>query len=64
MPGARIDGVLLQKAAGLGEALIGLRNDNLGPIITVGAGGILAEVYNDVCHRPALLTLNSSPNDC
>ena len=41
-------------ASGLGEALIGLRYDNLvGPIITVGAGGILAEIYNDVCHRPA-----------
>ena len=41
-------------AFGLGEALIGLRYDNLvGPIITVGAGGILAEIYKDVCHRPA-----------
>ena len=55
VPDARIDGVLLQEMAiGLGEALIGLRYDNLvGPIITVGAGGILAEIYKDVCHRPA-----------
>jgi len=55
VPDARIDGVLLQEmASGLGEALIGLRYDNLvGPIVTVGAGGILAEIYKDVCHRPA-----------
>jgi len=55
VPDFRLDGVLLQEmASGLGEALIGLRYDNLvGPIITVGAGGVFAEIYKDVCHRPA-----------
>ena len=54
-PVAGLDGVFLQEmVSGLGEALIGLRYDNLvGPVVTVGAGGVLAEVYKDVSHRPA-----------
>ena len=58
-PSARIDGVLLQEmAVGLGEALVGLRHDNLvGPVITVGAGGIFAEIYQDVSIRPAPVSL-------
>ena len=38
--------------SGLGEAIIGLHRDNLvGPIITVGAGGVFAEVYRDISLR-------------
>lgn len=58
MPPARINGILVQEMAmGLGEAIVGLRHDNLvGPIITVGAGGILAEIYKDISIRPAPVT--------
>ena len=44
--------------SGLGEAIIGLRRDNLvGPIITVGAGGVFTEIYQDISLRPAPVTL-------
>ncbi len=40
--------------AGLAEAIIGYRDDPVvGPVVMVGAGGILAELYNDVVLRLA-----------
>lgn len=53
--GARIDGVLVaQQRKGLGEAIVGFRRDpRVGPVVVVGAGGILAEIYRDVSVRPA-----------
>ena len=58
-PVARIDGVVVQSMEkGLGEAIVGLRRDPLvGPVIAVGVGGILAEVYGDVAVRPAPVDL-------
>ncbi len=54
-PRARIDGVLVQAMVrGLAEALLGFRDDPLlGPIVVLGAGGRLAEVYRDVATRVA-----------
>jgi acyl-CoA synthetase (NDP forming) len=54
-PGARIDGVLVQRMeAGLAEAIVGYRHDPLvGPIALVGAGGTLAEIYQDYALRLA-----------
>ena len=54
-PGCRIDGVLVQPmVAGLAEVLVGYRHDPLvGPIVTVGVGGRLAELYRDVSIRIA-----------
>jgi len=54
-PDARIEGVLLQPMVrGLGEVLLGYRDDVLlGPIVTLGVGGRLAEVYRDASIRVA-----------
>ena len=56
---ALIEGVLLQEMVyGLGEAIVGLHRDNLvGPMITVGAGGVFTEIYKDISIRPAPVTL-------
>ena len=58
-PGARIEGVLVQEMSkGLGEAIVGYRQDPLvGPVIVVGMGGILAEVYRDIAMHPAPVDL-------
>ncbi len=47
--------LLVQKmATGLGEAIVGYRDDPVvGPVVLVGAGGTLAELYNDVVVRMA-----------
>lgn len=47
--------VLIQKMeSGLAEAIVGYRDDPVvGPLVMVGAGGILAELYNDVALRLA-----------
>jgi acyl-CoA synthetase (NDP forming) len=54
-PGARVRGVLIQPMApGLAEVLIGYRHDPLvGPLITLAAGGRLAEVLDDLALRAA-----------
>jgi acyl-CoA synthetase (NDP forming) len=61
-PGARIDGVVVQEMIkGLGEAIVGFRRDpRVGPVVAVGVGGILAEVYGDVAVRPAPVDLASA----
>jgi acyl-CoA synthetase (NDP forming) len=47
--------LLVQRmAAGLAEAIVGYRDDPVaGPLVLAGAGGILAELYNDVVLRAA-----------
>jgi succinyl-CoA synthetase beta subunit len=54
-PGARLDGFLIQKMErGLAEVILGFRRDPLvGPTVTVGLGGVLAEIYNDAATRLA-----------
>lgn len=54
-PGARLDGFLIQKMErGLAEVILGFRRDPLvGPTITVGLGGVLAEIYKDASTRIA-----------
>lgn len=61
-PGARLEGWLLQTMVrGLGEALIGYRLDpEAGPVVTVGAGGIFAELYRDVAVRLAPVDLETA----
>ena len=54
-PGAKLDGFLVQKMErGLAEVILGFRRDPLvGPTITVGLGGVLAEIYKDASTRLA-----------
>ncbi|MDP1966012.1 MAG: acetate--CoA ligase family protein [Reyranella sp.] len=54
-PGAKLDGFLIQKMErGLAEVILGFRRDPLvGPTITVGLGGVLAEIYKDASTRIA-----------
>lgn len=54
-PAARIEGVLAQPMErGLAEVLVGYRLDaQAGPVITVGMGGTLAEIYRDYAVRVA-----------
>jgi acyl-CoA synthetase (NDP forming) len=57
-PSAPIDGVLVQRQIDAGvELLVGTSEDPiLGPAVTVGFGGVLAEVLADVAVRPVPLT--------
>jgi len=58
-PQARIDGIVASSMqAGLGEAILGYRVDaQAGPLVLVGAGGTLAELYRDFALRLAPVTL-------
>jgi hypothetical protein len=57
-PGAAIAGFMVQRmGGGLGEAVVGLTRDPVvGPMVTVGLGGTLAEIYADIAVRPAPVT--------
>ncbi|EPX76627.1 acetate--CoA ligase family protein [Salipiger mucosus] len=61
-PGADLRGVLIQKMArGVGEALIGFRRDpQSGPFVMLGAGGVLAEVMDDIAIRVAPVDLDTA----
>ncbi len=53
--GATLSGFLVQSMeTGLADVLIGYRRDpEVGPVVMVGIGGVLAEIYDDVAIRPA-----------
>ena len=55
LPQARIDALQVQEMVqGLAEVLVGYSHDPaIGPIVSVGMGGVLAELYQDVSIRPA-----------
>ena len=59
IPGTRVDRLLVQPMIfGLGEVLVGFRIDaDIGPIIMVAAGGVLAEIYRDRSLRLAPVDL-------
>ncbi len=61
-PQARIDGVVASTMQhGLGEAILGYRVDpQVGPLVLVGAGGTLAEVYRDFALRLAPVGLEEA----
>ena len=51
--GGRISGFIAQPMArGVAEVILGYRRDPLvGPVVALGAGGVLAEIYRDVMLR-------------
>lgn len=61
-PQARIDGIVASSMqTGLGEAILGYRVDaQAGPLVLVGAGGTLAELYRDFALRLAPVTLEEA----
>jgi len=51
-PGARIEGILVQRLESGHEVMVGGLNDMaFGPVVTFGAGGLLAELLRDVAMR-------------
>jgi acyl-CoA synthetase (NDP forming) len=55
MPGAAIDGVLLERMVAKGvEIIVGvIRDPVFGPVVMVGAGGVTAELFKDVTYSLA-----------
>jgi hypothetical protein len=55
VPSATIDGILVQQMeSGVAEVIVGFRHDpQLGPVIALGVGGVLAELYQDLAVRLA-----------
>ncbi len=58
-PEARITGLLVQPMAkGLAEAILGFRRDpEVGPVVLLGAGGVLSELHRDITLRLAPVSL-------
>ena len=61
-PDARIDGVLVQKMErGLVEVIVGYKVDpQVGPVIVLGVGGTLAEIYQDFALRLAPVDIDTA----
>lgn len=57
-PAAKVNGVLVQRMEkGLMEVILGYKRDpQVGPVVVLGAGGVLAEVYRDFTLRLAPVT--------
>jgi acyl-CoA synthetase (NDP forming) len=61
-PSACIDGLLVQHMeSGLAEVILGFRRDaQLGPVVVLGVGGVLAEIYQDYSVRMAPVGLDDA----
>ena len=57
-PDAKLNGCLIQEQLedSVAEILVGVSPSPMGPVVTVGLGGILVEVFKDVSQRLAPLT--------
>ena len=61
-PKATIDGILVQSMEkGLAEVIVGFKRDpQVGPVVVLGVGGVLAEVYKDFTARPAPVSVEEA----
>ena len=61
-PDARIEGILVQKMErGLAEVIVGYKIDpQVGPVVVLGVGGVLAEIYKDIAIRIAPVSLETA----
>jgi acyl-CoA synthetase (NDP forming) len=61
-PDARIEGILVQKMErGLAEVIVGYRVDpQVGPVVMLGIGGVLAEIYQDIAIRLAPVSVETA----
>jgi acetate---CoA ligase (ADP-forming) len=59
---ARIDGILVQEMKrGRAEVILGYQRDpQVGPIVVLGVGGTLAEIYRDFCVRLAPVSVEEA----
>mgnify|MGYP001586504331 FL=1 len=57
-PEARLNGILVQRMEkGLAEVILGYQHDlQVGPVVVLGVGGVLAEIYRDFAVRLAPVT--------
>ncbi len=61
-PTAHINGILVQKMEkGLAEIILGFKRDpQVGPVVVLGIGGILAEIYKDFASRLAPVSVTDA----
>ncbi|OAP23359.1 MULTISPECIES: acetate--CoA ligase family protein [Amycolatopsis] len=61
-PDAVVDGILVQRMEhGLAEVILGFRRDpEVGPVVLLGVGGVLAELYHDIAVRIAPVGLDEA----
>jgi acyl-CoA synthetase (NDP forming) len=57
-PQVRLDGILAQRMErGVAEVILGYKHDpQIGPLLVLGVGGVLAEIYHDIAMRLAPVT--------
>ncbi len=62
IPAQSIDGFMLQQQIqGQAEVIVGFTRDPVvGPMISVGIGGVLTEIYQDIAMRPAPVSLETA----
>jgi len=60
--GVNVKGILLEKMVPKGvELIVGIQNDSqFGPVIMVGLGGILTEIFKDVAFRMLPITTSDA----
>lgn len=61
-PQAKLDGILVQRMErGLAEVIVGYKRDpQVGPLVVLGVGGVLAEIYRDFAMRLAPVTAEAA----
>jgi acetate---CoA ligase (ADP-forming) len=61
-PQAKLNGILVQRMErGLAEVIVGYKRDaQVGPLVVIGVGGVLAEIYHDFAMRLAPVTAEAA----